>query len=96
MMRGYDIYDRFTIAFSIVSNHDFDDHFFFCTRQYLPICTEWLRKLELLFFIPQDVAVFTINLRIKKIYLFFSNTILFLFVIDTQYEKQLITPLGYF
>jgi hypothetical protein len=32
--------------------------------------TEWLRKLESLFFIlPRDVAVFTINLRIKKIYL---------------------------
>jgi hypothetical protein len=27
--------------------------------------------------------------------LFFSNTILFLFVIDTHYEKQLITPLGF-
>jgi hypothetical protein len=29
-------------------------------------------------------------------YLFFSNTILFLFVIDTHHEKQLITLLGYF
>jgi hypothetical protein len=28
-------------------------------------------------------------------YLFFSNTILFLFVIDTHYEKQPITPLGF-
>jgi hypothetical protein len=28
--------------------------------------------------------------------LFFRNTILFLFVIDTHYEKQLITLLGYF
>jgi hypothetical protein len=32
----------------------------------------------------------------KNINLFFSNTILFVFVIDTHYEKQLITPLGYF
>jgi hypothetical protein len=32
---------------------------------------------------------------VEKIHLFFSNTILFLFVIDTHYEKQLITPLGY-
>jgi hypothetical protein len=32
--------------------------------------TEWLRKLESLFFIlPKDVAVSTKNLKIKKIYL---------------------------
>jgi hypothetical protein len=31
-----------------------------------------------------------------NVYLFFSNTILFVFVIDTHYEKQLITSLGYF
>jgi hypothetical protein len=30
------------------------------------------------------------------IYLFFSNTIFFLFVIDTYYENNLISPVGYF
>jgi hypothetical protein len=30
-----------------------------------------------------------------KYLLFFSNTILFLFVIDTDCEKQLISPLGF-
>jgi hypothetical protein len=36
-----------------------------------------------------------VNLKRNKYNLFFSNTILFLFVIDTHYEKQLITPLGF-
>jgi hypothetical protein len=37
----------------------------------------------------------TIPERIGNMYLFFSNTILFLFVIDTDCEKQLISPLGF-
>jgi hypothetical protein len=36
------------------------------------------------------------NLRLQNSSLVFSNTILFFFVIDTHYEKLLITPLGYF
>jgi hypothetical protein len=37
------------------------------------------------------------NLRLQNSSLLFSNTILFLFlIIDTHYEKQLVTPLGYF
>jgi hypothetical protein len=41
------------------------------------------------------LIMLTNSLFAMFVFLFFSNTILFLFVIDTDCEKQLISPLGF-
>jgi hypothetical protein len=53
-------------------------------------------RAEKCYFTPANsVLKFNFTPAYAKISLFFSNTILFLFVIDTHCEKQLISPLGF-